>query len=187
MRASIMVLLCASACSAATTPTAGAQPEKTATKSAIPARLNLARGVVVVQTATAPLRFRVELALTGPERERGLMYREVLADDEGMLFLFEKQEPRSFWMKNTYLPLDMVFIDEDLVVQGIVENAEPLTTSSRHIEKPTRHVLELNGGAARRLSIGVGNTVALEGVAPELWQKTNTATPVTTSTTKVTP
>ena len=88
-----MVLLCASACSAATTPTAGAQPEKTATKSAIPARLNLARGVVVVQTATAPLRFRVELALTGQERERGLMYREVLADDEGDPLLLDHMRP----------------------------------------------------------------------------------------------
>ena len=131
----------------------------------------------MVQTATGPQRIRVELAQKNHERERGLMYRESLDDDEGMLFLFEEQELRSFWMKNTYIPLDMFFIDEDLVVQGIVENAEPLTTSSRRIDKPTRHVLELKGGAARKLGIAVGSTVSFEGVAPELWAKTPKETP----------
>ena len=145
-------------------------------KSAVPERLEMQRGVVVVQTATGPQRIRVELAMKGNERERGLMYRESLDDDEGMLFLFEKQQPLSFWMKNTYIPLDMFFIDEHLAIAGIVENAEPLTTSSRRVEKPSRYVLELKGGAARKLGIQSGTTVSFEGVAPELTTTTTEPT-----------
>ncbi len=171
-------------------PTPAGHPEAPAgskpviPKGGIPARLELGRGVVVVDSANGPQRFKVELAVKDHERQRGLMYRESLGDDEGMLFLFERQEARSFWMKNTWLPLDMLFIDDDLVVRGIVENAEPLTLSSRKVAAPTRHVLELRGGLARTLGIAVGSKVTFEGVPPELWQKNGLSNKTTTTNTE---
>src|SRR4051812_10962809 len=73
----------------------------------------------------------VELARTDPERMRGLMYRQALPQGRGMLFLFEHSEPLKFWMKNTYIPLDMIFIDEGMKVVYVEENAEPLTLNPR--------------------------------------------------------
>ncbi|MDP2343328.1 MAG: DUF192 domain-containing protein [Deltaproteobacteria bacterium] len=174
MRSLLVLVLLAAACPATTTT--GDPPTKTTTKAkpAVPERLEMQRGVVVVQTATGPQRIRVELALKGNERERGLMYREHLDDDEGMLFVFEKQQALSFWMKNTYIPLDMFFIAEDFTIAGIVENAEPLTTSSRRVDKPSRYVLELKGGAARKLGIVAGSSVTFEGVPLELLTTTTT-------------
>ena len=99
------------------------------------------------------------------------MYREHLDDDEGMLFIFERMQPLSFWMKNTWIPLDMLFIDEDFVVVGIVENAEPLTTTSRRVDKRSRYVLELAGGAAQKLGLKAGDVARFEGVPLDLIQK----------------
>jgi uncharacterized membrane protein (UPF0127 family) len=174
LAASVVVALLAGC---PTTATPGTSSSSAATKSApspkppadAPAPMELSTGVAVVQTARGPQRFRVELAVKPRERERGLMYREHLDDDAGMVFFFERQQPLSFWMKNTYLPLDMLFIDENLVVKGIVENAEPLTTSSRRIGEPTRFVLELNAGTARRLGLAAGDHVHFEGVPEALW------------------
>ncbi len=126
------------------------------------------RGVVVVQTAAGPLRFPVELALSDGERQRGLMFRERLDDDSGMLFVFERAKVQSFWMKNTRLPLDMIFIGEDGAIAGIVENAEPLTTVSRRVERPSRYVLELVAGSARARGLAAGQRVTFEGVPREL-------------------
>ena len=123
---------------------------------------------VVVETPAGPVRYTVELAITGPERNKGLMYREHMEDDAGMLFLFEKQGPQSFWMKNTRIPLDMIFIDEAGVIAGIVESAEPMTLTSRKVDKPSRYVLEINGGAARARGIAAGQRVRFEGVPPKL-------------------
>lgn len=141
-------------------------------KDRVPPPLPMERGVVVVTgTDGVAHRFAVEVADSDAERQRGLMYRETLSDDAGMLFIFEAQRPLSFWMKNTWIPLDMVFIDEDLVVKGVVENAEPLTLSGRAIDAPTRHVLEVNGGLTRKLGIGAGAKVTFEGVPTEIWAK----------------
>ncbi len=126
------------------------------------------RGVVVVDTATGPLRFPVELALTDGERQRGLMFREHLDDDAGMLFVFERAKPQSFWMKNTRLALDMIFIGEDGTIAGIVENAEPLTTQSRRVPAPSRYVLELLAGSARKRGLAAGQRVTFEGVPASL-------------------
>lgn len=125
-------------------------------------------GTVTIDTAAGPQRFTVELAITDPERQKGLMFREHLDDDSGMLFLFEKQKELSFWMKNTRIPLDMLFIDEGGTVAGIVENAEPLTLVSRKVAAPSRYVLELNGGAARKLGLAAGQRVHFEGVPRSL-------------------
>lgn len=126
------------------------------------------KGVVVIETAAGPLRFPVELALKEPERQRGLMFREHLAEDTGMLFIFERARVQSFWMKNTRLPLDMIFIGEDGTIAGIVEDAEPLTLVSRRVQKPSRYVLELMAGSARQRGLSAGQRVFFEGVAPSL-------------------
>jgi uncharacterized membrane protein (UPF0127 family) len=108
--------------------------------------------------------FRVELARTPPERSRGLMYRDHMDEDAGMLFLFERMRTQSFWMKNTRIPLDMLFIDDTGVIVGIVENAEPMTLTSRSVGKPSQYVLELNGGTCRRLGIKAGQLTRFVGV-----------------------
>ena len=160
----------------ATSPSSPTSPTTTTTtttpaRAGVPPRLPLETGIVVLKTESGEQRFRVEVAAKDHERQRGLMYREHLDDDEGMLFLFERMQPLSFWMKNTWIPLDMFFIDEDFVVVGIVENAEPLTTSSRRVAKPSRYVLELAGGAAQKLGLKAGDTARFEGVPLELIQK----------------
>lgn len=92
------------------------------------------------------------------------MFREQMDDDAGMLFLFDKMEVQSFWMKNTRLPLDMLFLDESGTIVGIVENAEPLSLTSRSVGLPSRYVLELNGGTSRRLGIEAGQKTRFVGV-----------------------
>ncbi len=110
------------------------------------------------------LTVKVEVADTDEERQMGLMFREELGADEGMVFLFPDQRIHNFWMRNTLLPLDMFFIDSDWKVVGVVENAEPLTEISRGVDKPSQYVLEVNAGFARRHGFGAGHQ--LRFVAP---------------------
>jgi uncharacterized membrane protein (UPF0127 family) len=107
----------------------------------------------------------VEVARTPEELARGLMYRNALAEDAGMLFVFPATDEHSFWMKNTYIPLDMIFIAEDRTVVGIVANVEPLTLEARSAG-PSRYVLEVNGGWAARHGVGPGDRVAFENLSP---------------------
>ena len=100
---------------------------------------------------------RVELARTPLEQERGLMYRTAMPDDAGMLFDFPgRPEVHSFWMKNTCLPLDMLFIADDGFITGILENVPTLNTLSRSIPCPVRYVLEVNAGWTRRNGVFAG-------------------------------
>jgi len=120
---------------------------------------------VVVETAGgASLPVAVELARTDEERTRGLMNRRELAPEAGMLFIFSELEPRAFWMKNTLLPLDMLFIDDGGRLVGLIERAEPLTTSPRDPGVPSRYVLEVNGGWASRHGVRPGDRVRFENV-----------------------
>jgi uncharacterized protein len=116
---------------------------------------------VAIDTGAAKHTFKVELALTAEEHARGLMYRRSLAPDAGMLFVFDGPRPQAFWMQNTFIPLDMVFIGEDRRIVGIVENAEPLTTMPRRVEGDSQYVLEIGGGLAARLGIRAGQRVEL--------------------------
>jgi uncharacterized membrane protein (UPF0127 family) len=125
-----------------------------------------APATVVVDTGERKVSFHVELARTDPERERGLMYRDRLAPDAGMLFLFERPSVQTFWMKNTLIPLDMVFIGADLSIVGVVANAQPLTLTPRGVGEPSQYVLEIGGGLASRLGIRDGGRVELHGVVP---------------------
>lgn len=103
--------------------------------------------------------FTVELAITPRQREQGLMHRREMAPDHGMLFAFGETRQVFMWMKNTYLPLDMLFIARDGKVRAIKENAEPHSESIIDSQGPIDYVLELNGGTVRRLGIRAGNRV----------------------------
>jgi uncharacterized protein len=120
---------------------------------------------VVVETAAGARHpVRVELARTEAEHTRGLMWRERLDPDAGMLFLFEESEPRGFWMKNTLIPLDMLFIGDDGRIVGIVERAAPLSTTLREVGAPSRYVLEVNGGWCAARGVRAGDRVRFENV-----------------------
>jgi hypothetical protein len=103
--------------------------------------------------------FTVELATNDAERERGLMYRKELPDGRGMLFDFHEERPVAFWMRNTYIPLDMIFIRADGRILRIAENTQPLSDRLIPSEGPVRAVLEVTGGTARKLGIAPGDLV----------------------------
>jgi uncharacterized membrane protein (UPF0127 family) len=109
-------------------------------------------------------RVRVEVARTEQERETGLMFREHLDADAGMLFVFDDESIRAFWMKNTLIPLDMLFISADHHVVGIVANAEPQTETVRQVDKPAQFVLEVNGGFAAAHGIAEGTPVEMRDI-----------------------
>jgi uncharacterized protein len=123
--------------------------------------------VVIAAHGGKEAAFEVEIADTPAKREMGLMYRRDLADDHGMLFIFPDQSVLTFWMKNTPIPLDMIFIGGDLKIVGIVREAAPFTLSPRSVDAPSRYVLELNGGVAKQRGIEVGDKVRFEGVSGE--------------------
>lgn len=104
--------------------------------------------------------FAVELAVTPEEHERGLMFRKELPEGRGMLFDFKTEQPVEFWMHNTYIPLDIIFIRKDGRILRIAESAEPM--SDRHIPSggPVLGVLEVIGGTAKKLGIAAGDRVA---------------------------
>ena len=92
------------------------------------------------------------------------MYRTSLPEDGGMLFVFPEQSKQSFWMKNTLIPLDMLFIDGDGRIVGIHPDAVPLSEAPISVGKPSTYVLEVNGGWAARHGVHPGDTVELRGV-----------------------
>jgi len=104
---------------------------------------------------------RIEIADTPETRARGLMYRRDLGADAGMLFVFPDESERSFWMKNTPLPLDMVFIGADRTIVGIVADTRPFTTNPLGVGKPSKYVLEVHGGFCAAHGIVAGNQVEL--------------------------
>jgi hypothetical protein len=110
-----------------------------------------------IVAASGPHLFSVEVMRTDEQRARGLMNRRFMAQDRGMLFDFKREEPVAMWMKNTYLSLDMVFIDKSGKVVNIAENTEPLSERIIPSAGPVLAVLELNAGTARRLGLKPGD------------------------------
>ena len=104
--------------------------------------------------------FAVELASTPEEQAKGLMFRRELPEGQGMLFDFHHEQPTSFWMKNTYVPLDMIFIRGDGRILRISENTVPLSEALISSGGPVRAVLEVNAGIAKKLGIAPGDRVA---------------------------
>jgi hypothetical protein len=104
--------------------------------------------------------FSVEVVDNDTDRAKGLMYRKELPEGKGMLFDFKREQDVSFWMENTYIPLDMLFIRADGRILRIQENAEPLSQKMIPSGGPVLAVLEVIGGTARKLGIAPGDRVA---------------------------
>ena len=112
-----------------------------------------------VVTDKGPVKFMVEIADNSDTREIGMMNRSALAPDRGMLFQFDFAGPQSFWMKDTLIPLDIIFIKPDGRIDRIAENAKPLTLDSVATSTHVNGVLEIAGGRARQVGIKPGDLV----------------------------
>jgi uncharacterized membrane protein (UPF0127 family) len=123
--------------------------------------------VAILTKAGREVAFQVEVADTPAKRTMGLQYRKALGADRGMIFLFPSESPQSFWMKNTPIPLDMIFINSQGKIVGIVEQTAPFSLETRSVEVPSQFVLEINGGLAKRHGIQAGDTVRFEGIQTE--------------------
>jgi len=117
---------------------------------------------VFLTTPKGEIAVNVEIVATDAKIERGLMYRRHLPIDAGMLFMMGKEKDWTFWMRNTLIPLDMVFIAKDMTVAGVVQNAEPLTETLRKVGKPSLYVLEVNGGWTQQNGVGAGAKVRFD-------------------------
>lgn len=122
---------------------------------------NLTRATVRFTEAPGQPTVNVELARTASERSRGLMYRTALAQDSGMLFSWSDEQQRSFWMHNTCLPLDMLFIAADETIVGILEQVPTLNDDARTVRCPAAHVLEVNAGWSRAHGVRPGQKIQL--------------------------
>lgn len=112
-----------------------------------------------IATPDGTVTFRVQAADTESTRRTGLMFRADMPANEGMIFLFEKQQPLTFWMKNTLIPLDMIFFDQDWKIVSIQKNAQPCKADPCLLypsEGPAKFVLEINGGLSDKLGIKEG-------------------------------
>jgi uncharacterized membrane protein (UPF0127 family) len=143
------------------------QPRVITGVSALLASLVLACGsspTAVLHGARGTVSVRLEVADTDAARTKGLMFRAALAEGDGMLFVFDDSREHGFWMKNTFIPLDMIFIGEDRRVVGVHAEAVPQSTDTISVGVPSRYVLEVPGGWAARHGIAAGARVDLQGV-----------------------
>lgn len=115
------------------------------------------------ETPRGPWVVRVEIANTDATRERGLMFRRELPQDTGMLFLFPTTEEHGFWMRNTLIGLDIIFVGEDRKVLGVV-TAAPQTDTIRSVHQPSRYVIEVSAGEAAAHAVGPGTRVAFVNI-----------------------
>jgi uncharacterized membrane protein (UPF0127 family) len=120
--------------------------------------------VIVHTTAGTEVTVTVEIAATVPQRSRGLMFREELAPMHGMLFLFPVESIQSFWMKNTPLSLDIVFIDSGHQIVGIQANTKPYSERQLSVGRPSRYVLEVEAGFCARHGIQTGDRLEFRGI-----------------------
>ena len=124
-----------------------------------------AAGTLVLKTETGDHSFNIEVATTDQDRALGLMFRRSLPDDAGMLFLYDPPQPAAMWMRNTLIPLDMVFISPDGTVHRIESDTEPFSTSLIPSEGTVAAVLELNAGQADKIGLKRGDKVVYPGLA----------------------
>jgi uncharacterized membrane protein (UPF0127 family) len=117
---------------------------------------------VTIETASGPIRYTVEMADDDASRERGLMFRVSLPPDRGMLFDFFRERPESFWMRNTLIPLDIIFIRADGRIANVAAQAKPGDETPIPSDGPVRAVLEIAGGAAAAHGIRPGDRVRHE-------------------------
>ena len=114
-------------------------------------------------------RFHVEIADDSAERAKGLMFREAMASGAGMLFVYDQPQPAAFWMKNTLIPLDMIFADARGVVRHVHANAVPGDETPIPGGDAVQYVLEINGGLAARLGIAPGAEMRHPAIAGAAW------------------
>ena len=117
------------------------------------------RSELTIETARGAHRFRVELAVRPDQHARGLQHRPFLAEDAGMLFVYDRDQPIAMWMLNTLVPLDMVFIDAGGRIVNIAQRTKPKSLETIPSAGPVRAVLEVLGGTSQRLGIGPGDRV----------------------------
>ena len=121
-------------------------------------------GTLVLKTDSGDHNFNIEVATTDQERALGLMFRRSLPENGGMLFLYDQPQPAAMWMKNTLIPLDMVFISPEGKVHRIEANAEPFSTAVIPSGGDIVGVLELKGGEAGRIGLKRGDKVLYPGL-----------------------
>ena len=114
---------------------------------------------IVIDSAHGPVKFQAEVAADPASQEKGLMFRKSLAPDAGMLFDFHTPDFQTFWMKNTVIPLDMIFIRADGTISSIAPNTTPQSETPIPSYEPVRAVLEINGGRSAQLGIEPGERV----------------------------
>jgi uncharacterized membrane protein (UPF0127 family) len=151
MRRMLTVLVCVAACHGEAAAEKG--------DSALPL------GAIRFETERGPWIVRVEIASDDASRTRGLMYRRSLEPDRGMIFIFPTTEDHTFWMHNTLIALDMIFLDESRSVIGVVANAAPQTDAPRGVGKPSRYVVEVAAGEAAAHAIRPGTRAAFIGIS----------------------
>ena len=114
---------------------------------------------LTIDTAAGPQVFKVEIADNDAEREQGLMFRTSLAPNAGMLFEWDRPSPRAFWMKNTYIPLDIIYIGVNGRILSIAAMAEPFSETPIPSHGDAKGVLEIPGGRAAELGINIGDQI----------------------------
>ena len=117
---------------------------------------------ITIQTSNEDVTYFVEIADTEEKMIKGLMYREHLNEDSGMIFVFDSSHPQpiAMWMKNTYISLDMLFVSKENIIIGIAQNTEPLSLKTiRPTNEASAYVIELNAGEVKKHNIKVGNKV----------------------------
>ena len=119
---------------------------------------------VYLPGAKGEIAVTVEVARTTEERRRGLMFREKLAADHGMLFVFAEEQVQSFWMRNTKISLDLLFIAQSGRIVGIIRKAEPMNESSLSVPTPAMYVIEVNAGFADEHGVKPGGTARIKGL-----------------------
>ena len=152
MRWAFLVLFCLWACQGAAAEKGGSVP-------------SLPTGSVRFDTARGPWVVKVEIAADDASRTRGLMFRKSLEADHGMIFIFPKADKYAFWMHNTPLSLDLIFLDDNRAVVGVVANAPPENDAPRSVGKPSRYVIEVSAGESAAHGVGPGTRVAFIDIA----------------------
>lgn len=121
--------------------------------------VTFSREALTIRSGDKTHKFSVELALNNRQHAQGLMFRRRMAADAGMLFVYRREEPTAMWMKNTFIPLDMLFIARDGTVRRIAERTVPMSETVIPSGGPVVAVLELNAGTASRLGLKPGDKV----------------------------
>jgi uncharacterized membrane protein (UPF0127 family) len=153
MRRVLAVLICLAACQS---PPAAAAPVQT---------ILFRTGTIRFDTPRGPWVVKVEIAADDPSRQRGLMFRRSLPPNTGMLFVFQSSEEHVFWMHNTLLSLDMIFLGDDRSVVGVLDSVPTQNDAPRTVKKPSRYMLEIAAGEAAAHAVGPGTHVAFIDVA----------------------